>query len=254
MKMRLKIYSAKWRSFCFGISALTLTIKSSGAFSNFCRVPCVATQIAKTLKSTSIRHRSDTYASDRCLIGIDPRVFAIWELHAQYDKLPMSLGDLSLWIINSLGPSDAYMRQYFNHHCFRCWFVVCSATNHYLKQYWHIVNSNLRNKFQWNCKRNSCIFIQQNAFENVVCGMTVVLSQSQCSGNTTKSSDGSSSTWSNADNQTFRSMMTSSNGNVFRVTGHLCGEFTGFRWIPRTKASDAELWCFLWSAHERTVE
>ena len=43
-------------------------------------------------------------------------------------------------------------------------------------------------------------------------------------------------------------MMTSSNGNIFRVTGPLCGEFTGHRWIPRTKASDAELWCFLWSA------
>ena len=24
------------------------------------------------------------------------------------------------------------------------------------------------------------------------------------------------------------------------VTGHLCGEFTGEQWIPRTKASDAE--------------
>ena len=39
-------------------------------------------------------------------------------------------------------------------------------------------------------------------------------------------------------------MMTSSNGNIFRVTGHLCGKFTGPRWISRTKASDAELWCF----------
>ena len=38
--------------------------------------------------------------------------------------------------------------------------------------------------------------------------------------------------------------MTSSNENGFRVTGHLCGEFTGPRWIPRTKASDAGLWCF----------
>ena len=28
-------------------------------------------------------------------------------------------------------------------------------------------------------------------------------------------------------------------------TGPLCGEFTGPRWIPLTKASDAELWCFL---------
>ena len=47
-----------------------------------------------------------------------------------------------------------------------------------------------------------------------------------------------------------RNMMTSSNGNIFRVTGPLCGEFTGPRWIPHTKASDAELWCLLWSAPE----
>ena len=50
------------------------------------------------------------------------------------------------------------------------------------------------------------------------------------------------------------SMMTSSNGNIFRVIGHLWGEFTGHRWIPLTKASDAELWCFLWSAPEQTAE
>ena len=42
-------------------------------------------------------------------------------------------------------------------------------------------------------------------------------------------------------------MMTSSNGNFFRVTGLSCREFTGYRWIPHTKARDAELWCFLWS-------
>ena len=46
------------------------------------------------------------------------------------------------------------------------------------------------------------------------------------------------------------SMMTSSNGNIFRVTGPLCGEFIGHRWIFRTKASDAELWCFIWSPPE----
>ena len=39
-------------------------------------------------------------------------------------------------------------------------------------------------------------------------------------------------------------MMTSSNGSIFRVTHHLCEEFTGHRWNSRTKASDAELWCF----------
>ena len=30
--------------------------------------------------------------------------------------------------------------------------------------------------------------------------------------------------------------MTSSNGNSFRITGHLCGDFTGHQCIPRTKA------------------
>ena len=36
-------------------------------------------------------------------------------------------------------------------------------------------------------------------------------------------------------------MMALSKGNISRVTGHLCGEFTSHRWIPRTKTSDAEL-------------
>ena len=45
-------------------------------------------------------------------------------------------------------------------------------------------------------------------------------------------------------------MTTSSNGNIFRVTGHLCGEFTGPREFPTQKASDAELWCLLWSEPE----
>ena len=47
-----------------------------------------------------------------------------------------------------------------------------------------------------------------------------------------------------------RLMETSSNGNIFRFTGPLCGEFTGYRWIPLTKANDMQLWCFHWSAPE----
>ena len=37
--------------------------------------------------------------------------------------------------------------------------------------------------------------------------------------------------------------------------GFLCGEFTGQRWIPLTKASGAKLWCFMWSTPwKKTVE
>ena len=48
--------------------------------------------------------------------------------------------------------------------------------------------------------------------------------------------------------------MTSSNGNILRVTGPLWGECTGHQWFPLPKASDAGLWCFLWYVPEQTVE
>ena len=47
---------------------------------------------------------------------------------------------------------------------------------------------------------------------------------------------------------------TSSNGNVFRVTDPLWGESTGDMWISLTNAGDAELWCFLGSAPEQTLD
>ena len=43
--------------------------------------------------------------------------------------------------------------------------------------------------------------------------------------------------------------MTSSNGNIFRVTG----PFTGHRWTPFTKSNDAEFWCFHWSAPKKRL-
>ena len=57
--------------------------------------------------------------------------------------------------VNSLRPSEAYMRQWSNH--------------------W-----TLGNKLQWNFNRNSNIFIQENALQNVVCEMASILSRPQC--------------------------------------------------------------------------
>ena len=75
---------------------------------------------------------------------------------------------------NSLRPSDAYMRQYTNHHWFRQWLVAWSAPSHYLNQWWNIVNLTPRNKFQWNVNQNSYIVIEENAFENVVWKMASI--------------------------------------------------------------------------------
>ena len=40
-------------------------------------------------------------------------------------------------------------------------------------RHWNIVNSKLGNRLHWNLKRNSYIFIPENAFENTVCEITV---------------------------------------------------------------------------------
>ena len=43
-----------------------------------------------------------------------------------------------------------------------------------------LIDSNLRNKLQWNPRRNSFIFIIENVFENVVCEMASIWSRPQC--------------------------------------------------------------------------
>ena len=57
--------------------------------------------------------------------------------------------------------------------------IVNNPISHCLNQCWNIVNWAPRNKLQWNYNRNSCIFIQENVFECVVCDMSAVLSWSQ---------------------------------------------------------------------------
>ena len=51
--------------------------------------------------------------------------------------------------------------------------------------------------------------------------------------------------------ETFSTLLALCEGNP-PVTGGFPS--TGHRWIPITKASDAELWCFLWSGLEQTVK
>ena len=48
--------------------------------------------------------------------------------------------------------------------------------------------------------------------------------------------------------------MTSSYRNVFRIKDPWWGEFTGDRWTLCTKGHDADLWCFICSSPEQTVE
>ena len=54
------------------------------------------------------------------------------------------------------------------HHWFRSWLLAWQAPSHDLNQYWNIVNWTICNKLQWNLYRNLHVFIQENAFENVI--------------------------------------------------------------------------------------
>ena len=58
--------------------------------------------------------------------------------------------------------------------------ISWTAPSHYLNQCWNIVNWAPRNKLQWTLNRNSYIFIQEHAFENVVRKTTAILSPPQC--------------------------------------------------------------------------
>ena len=58
--------------------------------------------------------------------------------------------------------------------------LVQIITCHYLTQWCIIVNQTLINKLQSNCIQNSHIFIQENAFENVVWKMSAIMSRPQC--------------------------------------------------------------------------
>ena len=55
-----------------------------------------------------------------------------------------------------------------------------SAPRHNLNEWWNVVISELRKKFQRNDEQNSYIFIQENAFLNVVCEMASIMSRSKC--------------------------------------------------------------------------
>ena len=81
---------------------------------------------------------------------------------------------------NSLKRSDAYVCLIkLSYHWFRQWLGAWQAPSHYLNQSWNIVNWTQQNNLRWNIHQNTIIFIQENAFEDIVWMMTTILSQPQ---------------------------------------------------------------------------
>ena len=90
-----------------------------------------------------------------------------------------------------VGMTDSWLKhfivpQFFFVICYRHFMVSCSqlfGKRHKNAAIAASLNAplwNWCNKLQWNFNRNSNIFIQENAFENVVCEMASILSRPQC--------------------------------------------------------------------------
>ena len=65
-------------------------------------------------------------------------------------------------------------------HWFPLWFASASVLNHYPNQRWLIVDWVLGIKIKLDFRQDMNIFVQQNAFENVECKMSVNLFSPHC--------------------------------------------------------------------------
>ena len=103
----------------------------------------------------------------------------------------------------------------------------------------------------WNYNWKWAVIIQENAFEHVVCKSAAIWPQPQC-----------------VNMYDLKLILNMPHGSFWIWSQPLRGdhddvikwkhfprywEFTGPQWIPPTKASDAELWRFLWSAPNKRL-
>ena len=118
--------------------------------------------------------------------------------------------------------------------------LFASAPSHYLNPCWLVVDQNIR---------KITFFIQATELEQKVCKMAAFLHcTTLCYIQSPQKNHG---TWTLAvsyNSISFHDAWWRHHMETFSALLALfCGEFTSHQWIPCTKASDVELWCFLWS-------
>ena len=154
--------------------------------------------------------------------------------------------------VNSLWPSDVVWRQGSRSTLAQVMACCLTAPSHYLNQCWLMISEVLWYSPDSNFAENTkqiCDMIF-NGWYCYMCIFLIFLLMKPITQPQSSAVANQHNRWPRTNQHCCHCMMTSSNGNIFRITGPLCREFTSHRWIPLTKASDVELWCFLWSAPE----
>ena len=117
-------------------------------------------------RDTFFQYYMHEYSISLYMIISDSYYISVCNYHITKLRLVPSTLESKFIYVNSLRPSDAYMRQETNHHWFRQWLVAWPAPSHCLNQWWNINNWTLRNKLQWNFNQNSNNLFQENALKN----------------------------------------------------------------------------------------
>ena len=122
------------------------------------------------------------------LICIASLVF-VYQIELSIQK-PMNLQHIAMHNLNYYFIKEPYNRKYTSNCHLTHWgrvthicvsqLITIVSDNDYLKQWWNIVIWTRGKKFKGNLNRNLYIFIQENAFENVVWKMSAILSRPQC--------------------------------------------------------------------------
>ena len=87
---------------------------------------------------------------------------------------PLCTNTCNEWV-NLSSPSAAYMN-WVNIGSDNCWSPICAEP--LSKPCWIVVNCTLRkNNLQWNFNQHTKLLTHENAFENIVCEKTVILSR-----------------------------------------------------------------------------
>ena len=131
-------------------------------------------------------------------------------------------------------PSDAYMRQQSNHHWFIKWLVAWSVPNDdvikrkHFPRYWPFMRLIHQSPLKRPATRSFDIFFDLRPKKRIQFKWSILSHWDRvrhiCVSNLTIIGSYIGLLPGRCQ------MMTSSNGNIFRVTGYLCGEFTSPRW------------------------
>ena len=169
-KMHLKISSAKWWPFCFGINVLMMLL-----FPRIWLIQYLPVNMGTVMVFTWSVSQQLYFINEQILPFRKPKYLSILYNAPTTDvvetpRLHMCFCFISLHLkVNSLRPGDAYMCPQW-----------AGSSMMRLMAWTKLIHRNFDNQNRLRCNLNTKVSIYETAFENEVCQVTAILLISQC--------------------------------------------------------------------------